>query len=106
MALRKKGWRVDELEIRLVCLQPAEKKGITDLAVAGSNARRATEDSTSVAYLEAPGPGAKFSQSIVEAADVAWLETSSGATAMDEVLEALEERDSSTPRSAVLDQLG
>lgn len=106
MALRKKGWRVDELEIRLVCLQPAEKKGITDLAVAGANARRATEDSSSVAYLEAPGPAAKFSQSVVEAANIAWVKTDSAATAMREVLAALEERGSSSPRATVLDQVG
>ncbi len=76
-----------------------------DLAAAGANARRATEDSTSVAYLEAPGPAAKFSQSIVEAANIAWIKTSSGATAVHEILKALEERGSSSPRDAVWDSL-
>jgi hypothetical protein len=105
-ALQKVGGKADDLGVRVACLSPVEAKGTADLAAAGANARRTTEDSTSVAYLEAPGPAAKFSQSIVEAADIAWLETGSGATAMHEVLEALEERGSTSPRSAVLDQLG
>lgn len=105
-ALQKVGGKADDLEVRVACLSPVEAKGAADLAAAGANARRTAEDSTSVAYLEAPGPAAKFSQSIVEAADIAWLETGSGATAMHEVLEALEERGSSSPRSSVLDQVG
>jgi hypothetical protein len=105
-ALQKVGGKAGDLDFHAICLPPVEAKGAMDLATAGANARRATEDSTSVAYLEAPGPGAKFSQSIVEAADIAWLETGSGATAMHEVLEALEGRGSSSPRSEVLDQVG
>jgi hypothetical protein len=100
------GGKADDLEVRAVCLAPVESGGGVDLATAGANARRATEDSTSVAYLEAPGPAAKFSHPILEAADVAWIETGSGATAMRRVLEALEERGSSSPRAAVLDQVG
>lgn len=105
-ALLRGGAQVDALEVRAICLPPAAAKGALDLATAGANARRATEDSTSVAYLEAPGRAARFSQSIVESADIAWIETSSGATAVHEILEALEERGSSSPRSAVLDQVG
>jgi len=105
-ALHKADGKADDLEVQALCLPPVESKGGVDLAVAGTNARRATEDSSSVAYLEAPGPAAKFSQSIVEAANVAWLKTSSGTTAMRRVLEALEGRGSSSPRAAVLDQAG
>ena len=105
-ALRKASGKADDLEVQALCLASVESGGGVDLAVAGSNARRATEDSSSVAYLEAPGPAAKFSQSIVEAANVAWIETDSGATALHEVLEALEGRGSSSPRAAVLDQAG
>lgn len=100
------GGKADDLGLRVTCLAPVESGGRVDLAAAGADARRATEDSTSVAYLEAPGPAAKFSRSIVEAADIAWVKTSSGATAMRRVLGALEERGSSSPRSAVLDQVG
>ncbi len=104
--LQKAGGKADDLEAQVLCLASVESGGGVDLAVAGSNARRAAEDSSSVAYLEAPGPAAKFSQSIVQAANIAWVKTDSGATAMREVLEALEERGSSSPRSAVLDQAG
>jgi len=105
-ALGKAGGKADDLEVQALCLPPVEAGGGVDLATAGANARRATEDSSSVAYLEAPGLAAKFSQSIVEAANIAWLQAGSGATAMREVLKALEERGSSSPRAAVLDQAG
>jgi len=105
-ALQKAGGTTDDLKVQALCLPPVESEGEVDLAAAGANARRATEDSSSVAYLEAPGPAAKFSQSIVENANVAWTKTSSGATALREVLKALEERGSSSPRAAVLDQTG
>lgn len=105
-ALRKAGGKVGDLGVEAVCLAPVESKGRVDLAVAGANARRATEDSSSVAFVDAPGPAARFAEPIVESADIAWVETDSGGTAMREVLEALEERGSSSPRSAVLDQVG
>lgn len=104
--LANEGKRVGDVKVRIVCLPPVQRRGRADLATAGANARRATEDSTDVAFLEATGPAADFTESIVEAADIAWLESSDGATAMHQVLEALEERGSSSPRQAVLDQVG
>jgi hypothetical protein len=92
-------------EVRVVCLASVETGSGVDLARAGRNARRASEDSTSVAYLESPGPAAKFTRSIVGAADIAWVETGSGATAMRHILSALE-GDSSSSRQAVLDEVG
>jgi hypothetical protein len=105
-ALATARGRADGLDVRVICLPRVEVEGAADLATAGADARHATEDSTSVAYLEAPGAGARFSQSIVESADIAWVKTDSGAVAMSRVLEALEERGSSSPRAAVLDQAG
>jgi hypothetical protein len=105
-ALQSAGGKADDLEVQALCLASVESGAGVDLATAGANARRATEDSSSVAYLEAPGPDAKFSQSIVEAANIAWLKANSGATAMRHVLDALEGRGSSSPRAAVLDQAG
>jgi hypothetical protein len=93
-----------DLVVRVVCLPP-RGSGDAALAGAGADARRATQDSTSVALLEAPGPTAKFSRPIVEAADVAWVETTSGATAMQRIVKALE-GDGSSPRKAVLDEVG
>lgn len=100
-----KGGRAGDLTVRVVCLPPVERGGEADLAVAGADARRATEDSTSVAYLEAPGPAAEFGRTVVESADIAWIETSSAAAAMHRILTALE-GDSSSPRKAVLDEVG
>lgn len=103
-AARSDG-RAGDLVVHVVCLAPVEEGGRADLAKAGSGARRATEDSTAVAYLEAPGPAAPFSQSIVEAANIAWLKTGSGAAAMRRIRSALE-GDGSSPRQTVLDEVG
>jgi hypothetical protein len=100
-----KGARAGDLEVRVVCLPPVEKGGEADLAAAGADARRATGDSTSVAYLEAPGPAAAFGRTVVESADIAWIETNSAAAAMQRIVGALE-GDSSSPRKAVLDEVG
>lgn len=104
-ALRKTGWNSGDLKIRLACFPPVEKQGEADLAAAGADARRATEDSTSVAYLEAPGPAADFGRTVVESANIAWIETRSAAAAMDRIVRALE-GGSSSPRKAVLDEVG
>ena len=104
-ALRKAHGRADDPDVRVICLPPVEIEGATNLATAGATARRATEDSTSVAFLEAAGPAAKFSQPILEAADIAWIKASSGAPAMREVLKSLEERGSSSPRDAVRESI-
>lgn len=103
--LRQQGGEAGEVEVRVVCLPPTDAGGRADLAVAGANARRATEDSASVAFLETPGAAARSSQSIVEAAGIAWVETGSGAAAMRQVLSALDEAGSSAPREAVRDTL-
>lgn len=103
--LQREGGKAGDLRVRTACLPPTESGGHVDLAQTGANARRATEDSTSVAYLESSGPGAKFSQPIVESATLAWLETNSGSTAMHRVLSALREAGSSSPRDAVRESL-
>jgi len=102
---QESGGRAGDLKVRLVCLAPVEKAGKVDLAAAGANARRATEDSSAVAYVEAPGPAAKFGRPIVESANLAWIETDSGSQAMRGIRHALEE-DSSSPRQEVLDEVG
>ena len=104
--LAREGAQAGEVRVRITCLPPVEHHGRADLATAGANARRATEDSTSIAYLEAPGPAAKFSQPILESADIAWVETTSGSTAIHHILKSLGERDSSTPRDTVRESLG
>lgn len=103
--LEKEGKRVGEVEVRIVCLPPVQRRGRADLAAVGADARRATEDSTTVAFLEATAPSAKFTESIVKAADIAWIQTSNGSTAMRGVLHALGEAGSSSPRGAVRESL-
>jgi hypothetical protein len=103
--LAREGAQAGEVRVRIACLPPVERRSHADLATAGANARRATEDSTSVAYLEAPGPAAKFSATIVESAKIAWVFTNSGATATHSILKDLEERGSSSPRDAVRESL-
>jgi len=104
--LAKAGGGAGDLKVRAVCLGAAESGSGADLAAAGADARRATEDSTAVAFLEAPGAAARFSRSIVAAASIAWVETGSGAAELRRVLRALGDRGSSSPREAVLQKVG
>ncbi|HEX5592694.1 MAG TPA: hypothetical protein VFX35_05045 [Solirubrobacterales bacterium] len=99
------GRRAGDLKVRVLCQRRVEGGGQADLALAGVAARRATEDSSSVAFLVAPGPAAAFTKTIVETADVAWVETGSAAAPVGRILRALEGSGDS-PREAVLDEVG
>jgi hypothetical protein len=81
--------RAREVRVRFVCLEPVERGGRLDLAQIGANARRATEDSASVAYVEQAGAAARFSRSIVESAGIAYVVDRSG-EAIERVLETIE----------------
>jgi hypothetical protein len=77
-------------------LPTAGEDGKLDLAQIGANARRATENSSSIAYLAAPNPAAnRFSGPILEEADIPQLTNPSGATAISRLLRALEEPEES-----------
>lgn len=91
-------------ELRVVCLDAAGPEGRWTLARIGANARRATEDSTAVAYLGGPSRAARRqSLRIIEAAGIAELGDLSGAAAVAEVATAIEKSDSDDPRQAVFD---
>lgn len=91
-------------ELRVVCLDAAGPEGRWTLARVGANARRATEDSTAVAYLAEPERAARRqSLPIVEAAGIAELSDMTGRAAVAEVAAAIEESDSDDPRQAVFD---
>lgn len=91
-------------ELRVVCLDASGPAGRWTLAQVGANARRATEDSATVAYLGEPERAARRqSQPIVEAAGIGALGGLSGRAAMAEVAGAIEEGDSGEPRQAVFD---
>lgn len=82
--------RAGDLRVKAVCLPKVESGGRLKLAVVGANARRATEDSTGIAFLEAPGRAGSFSHPVLETAEVPWIVTSSGKAAMAELLKAIE----------------
>ena len=103
--LARENGGAGEVRVRAICLPGVESGGRLDLAATGANARRATEDSASVAFLEAPGPANQFSRPILDEAGIAWVNASSGAVAMKRLLGAIEAADTSSLRDAVRDAL-
>lgn len=100
--LARSGEKAGEFRVRLVCLE-----GTGTLAGAGAGARRATEDSTTVGFITAPGPQSRFSRSILDAAGIAQITTSSGAAGMSSLLRAIEQAgDGAGLRESVLQEVG
>ena len=107
-ALENEGGRAGSVRVRIRCLPSTEKAGHFDLAQIGANARRATEDSSTVAYVGEPEPHAtRFSETILEEAGIAQLSNLNGSQAMHKVLRAIREADTSSQslRVAVDDEL-
>jgi len=101
-ALAEAGGKAGDLRVRAVCLSPAEAGDRLDLAIAGANARRATEDSTAVAYLESVGAkAARFTHPILDSAGIPWAAASSGQAAMEQTLGAIAEADPGSLRDQV-----
>jgi hypothetical protein len=95
---------VGSVRVRVVCVEPVVVGGRLDLAAAGANARRAVEDSSGVAYLEAPGVAIPVTRPILDEADLRLIATSSGADGMATVLRLLRSRDDDeSPRESVWD---
>lgn len=91
-----------DLKLRVLCLDASGPGGRWTLAGVGSNARRATEDSTTVAYIGEPDPRArKQSQPIVEAAEIAELGGIPGREAIARITAAIRDGDAAEPRQAV-----
>jgi hypothetical protein len=106
--LENEGGRVGSVGVRVHCLPSTEKAGVYDLTQIGANARRATEDSTTVAYIGEPEPRAtRFSETILEEAGIAQLSNMNGSQAMQKILEALRQADmgSDSLRESVREQL-
>jgi hypothetical protein len=95
------GGKAGDVVVEAVCLAPSGRPGSLDLATIGANARRATEDSSAIAYVEAEGPANRFSQTIIEEAGIAWFTASSGAKAVQRVLRAVESGGSGSLRDEV-----
>jgi hypothetical protein len=87
----------------MVCLEDSGT-----LAATGANARRATEDSSTVGFLTESDPTlASVSRSILDAADIAQVANRSGQASMAVLLDAI--RNAETPaslRESVYDILG
>jgi len=101
------GGGAGDLRVGAVCLPSARRGGGVDLAAAGANARRATEDSTAVAYLLPSNRTiTDFTTPILAAAGIPSITTSSGKAAMARTLQAIESANPNTLRSSVSDSLG
>lgn len=104
--LVRQGGRAGDLKVQAVCLPSASSAKEIDLARLGANARQATEDSTTVAYLESPDPkAASFTHPILESANIAWISSSSGKAAMARLLDLIEENGSGSLRESIRDEL-
>ena len=106
--LTKQGGKAGDVRVRAICLPSAERGKQLELATIGANARRATEDSTTVGYIGEPTKAAsRFSEPILEEAGIAQLPASSGAAAMAKLLQAVKHAsgDSSSLRQSVNDEL-
>jgi hypothetical protein len=98
--------RAGSLSVKAVCLPSATEGKKLKLATLGANARRATEDSTAVAYLEASNPrAARFTHPILETAEIPWLTSSSGKAAMANLLKLIEAEGSGSLRSSLQKKL-
>jgi branched-chain amino acid transport system substrate-binding protein len=94
--LAKHGGRAGDVRVRAICLPSAESDGKLDLALIGANARRATEDSSTIGYIGEPTRAAsRFSEPILESAGIPQLSEGSGAAAMRKLLNAVAEAGSS-----------
>lgn len=99
---KRSAGRVGDLKLEVVCLDATGEGGRWTLARVGANARRATEDSTAVAYVGEPDPRAREqSRPIVAAAEIAELGGLSGAEAVARVVAAIGDGDKSEPRQDV-----
>lgn len=90
--LARSGGRAGSVRVSAVCLAGVREGERIDLATIGANARRATQDSTTVAYIGDPTPAeTRFSRPILEEADIPQLPNQPGAKAMSKLLKAIQQ---------------
>jgi hypothetical protein len=100
--LASHGSTVGHFKVVARCLAPSERdEGGVDLMVNGSNSRRATEDTRTVATLEVPGPGNKFARAILESAGIPLVTSSSGHKGMTRIVQAIESAGTGNVRESV-----
>ncbi|HEY5815175.1 MAG TPA: hypothetical protein VIS95_02425 [Solirubrobacterales bacterium] len=101
--LARAGAQAGDVRVRVSCLPSAESNGRLDLATIGANARRATEDSSAIAYIgERTKAATRFSEPILQAAGIRQFSDMSGTQAMRSLLGELGEGGdlSTMPREA------
>lgn len=105
--LARAGGRAAGVSVHVACLDDTGGGRRWSLAAVGANARRATEDSTTIGYIGELDSGAtRFSRPIVESAGIAQLSTLSGGAAMARLLRAVRNADTSISlRESVHDSL-
>lgn len=100
--LAKRGAKAGDVRVRIVCLGPAQHGGRLDLAAIGADARRALQDSSSVAFIAPPGPAVSFARPILDEPQIATIVSSSGGTGLAQVLDTLSSRGADeSPRESV-----
>ncbi|HET9163680.1 MAG TPA: hypothetical protein VFN89_09610 [Solirubrobacterales bacterium] len=89
--LARHGSEAGDVHVRAICLPRSERGGELQLATIGANARRATQDSSSIAYIGEPTQAAsRFAETILEEARIRQYAAIPGARAMSQLLSALE----------------
>ena len=106
--LVRHGQKTESVTVRVACLPATDERGGVDLAGIGANARKATEDSTTVAYIGETSPRAtRFSQTILDAAGVAQVSGMGGDAALDRIFGAIEAAgDAGNLREVVFEEIG
>jgi hypothetical protein len=106
--LARHGDRVGEVRVRVVCVGDGEAGKDWTPAAVGANARRASEDSTAVAYLADRDPtAAEFSRAVLEEPGIAQLSGQPAEAEMRRLLTAIEEAgNSSNLRESINRSLG
>jgi branched-chain amino acid transport system substrate-binding protein len=96
--------KAGDLNVRLRCLDASGPTSAWTLATVGANARRAVEDSTTVAYIAEPDPQARHqSRPILEEADIAAV---TGGDSMQRILSAIEDAGGGSLREQLSEALG
>lgn len=105
--LDRRGGRAGDYRLRAICVDDTGRTSSGRLAAIGAAARRATEDSATIAYLGTLDPVAvSFSVPILEAADITRISARSGERAVARLLRALRRAEGSgSLREALADEL-
>jgi hypothetical protein len=100
------GATAGHFTVAVRCLAPSGRAGGgVDLATDGANSRRATADTSAVATLEPPGPGAKFTRAILESAEIPLVTSPDARRGMARILAAVEGAGDSDVRGSVREAL-